>query len=205
MSREEQGPFDVTEINAQDRDGRIDLGALLIAPTEGVEVQVQADENTGAIVAVTLSGGDGAVQVQPFAAPRSEGMWPDVRAQILAGLASGGGLGEEAEGPFGPELRAQVNPGDGSTGLQPVRFVGVDGPRWFLRGIFLGGAARPGAVADRMDAVFRSLVVVRGREAMPVGSPLPLQLPGVADTAGQAPGRTLPSPFERGPEITEIR
>ena len=97
-----------------------------------------------------------------------------------------------------------MNAGDGSSALQPARFVGVDGPRWFLRGIFLGAAARPGAAADLVDDVFRSVIVVRGREAMPVGSPLPMRLPGMAEQTSVS-GMSLPSPFERGPEITETR
>jgi hypothetical protein len=52
----------------------------------------------------------------------------------------------------------------------------------------------------------RSLVVVRGGEAMPVGAPIPLRLPDSdpAATPGTAPV-SLPSPFARGPEITETR
>jgi hypothetical protein len=111
---------------------------------------------------------------------------------------------EEANGPFGPELRAQVNPSDGSTGLQPARFVGVDGPRWFLRAIFLGTSSRPGPGAERLESALRTLVVVRGHEALPVGTPLPLRLPQT-DEASPAPESTFPSPFTRGPEITEVR
>ena len=40
---------------------------------------------------------------------------------------------------------------------------------------------------------------------MPVGAPIPLVLPQAAD-APEAPEKvTIPSPFERGPEITETR
>jgi hypothetical protein len=53
----------------------------------------------------------------------------------------------------------------------------------------------------------RSLVVVRGGEAMPVGAPIPVTLPptAVPDEGAPESSPTLPSPFERGPEITEIR
>lgn len=69
----------------------------------------------------------------------------------------------------------------------------------------LGQAARPGAPADALEAVFRSVVVVRGSEAMPMGSPIPLRLPDASGgpQASQAP--VPPSTFERGPEITETR
>lgn len=199
-----QGPYDIGVIDLADGVNRIDLGAILIAALDGVDVQVQVDEQTGAVSSVTLASGDAAVQVQPFAAPRTASLWEDIRGQIRDSIGQSGGLVEEASGSFGQELRAQVNPGDGSTGLQPARFVGVDGPRWFLRAIFLGSAARPGPSAERLESAVRSLVVVRGHEALPVGTPLPLQLPHM-DEPASATEKPFPSPFTRGPEITEIR
>ena len=69
------------------------------------------------------------------------------------------------------------SPADGGSQLQPARFVGIDGPRWFLRAVFLGAAAQPGAAADALETMVRGIVVVRGHEAMPVGSPIVLRLP----------------------------
>ena len=56
---------------------------------------------------------------------------------------------EETEGSFGTELMAQVpaEPGQPASGLRLVRFIGVDGPRWFLRGLFSGPAASGGESA----------------------------------------------------------
>lgn len=199
------GPWDVAEYEAPEGEQRLDLGALLVAQQAGVDVQVQADENTGQVILLTFARPDGAVQVQPFAAPRSGGLWDSVRGQIKTSINQGGGLVEEAQGSFGVELRAQVRNNDGSTNMQPARFVGIDGPRWFLRAVFLGAATKPGPAATSLESMVRSLVVVRGSEAMPVGEPIPLRLPnsgGASPTAQAAP--TL-SPFARGPEITETR
>jgi Protein of unknown function (DUF3710) len=203
MPSRDNGPWDLSEIAGDPFAGRLDLGSLLVTPTAGIDVQAQADEATGAVAQLTFHRPDSMVQVQPYAAPRSGGMWDDVRAQIAASINSSGGLVESAEGPMGPELRAQVVPSDGSAGLQPARFCGIDGPRWFLRAVFLGAAARPGEAADAFEAMVRSLVVVRGHEAMPVGAPIPIRLPRQpqADAGPPSP----PSPFERGPEITETR
>lgn len=166
------GPWDASEID--DDLERIDLGGLRIRGVSGLEMQVQTDEARSVITLVTLVLGDGAVQVQAFAAPKTSGIWDDVRKQIAGSISGQGGLVEEAEGPFGTELRARV-PGQGGA-LQPARFVGVNGPRWFLRGLFLGSAATPGARTDLED-VFRGLVVVRGGDAMAPGEPLPLRMP----------------------------
>lgn len=199
--RSDSGPWDVSEVEGDDVE-RMDLGGLRVPATEGVDIQVQVDEQTGNVVQLTLARPDAAVQVQPYAAPRSGGLWEDVRPQIRSSINAGGGLVEDAEGSFGIELRAQVR-GEGSTTMQPARFVGIDGPRWFLRAVFLGAATKPGPAAESLEAVVRGLVVVRGTEAMPVGAPIPLRLPDAAPKEAGAPA--LPSPFVRGPEITETR
>ena len=172
LSPRPRGPWDGAEV--KEGDGRLDMGALRIRGSDGLQMQVQMDEKSGAVSMVTLSADGGAVQVQAFAAPKSSGIWADVRAQLVNSINSSGGLVEEAAGEFGPELRAKV-PGQGGQ-LQAARFVGVDGPRWFLRGLFLGSAAEPGANAT-LEGVFRDVVVVRGDEAMAPGDALPLRLP----------------------------
>ncbi|MHB1067000.1 MAG: DUF3710 domain-containing protein [Candidatus Nanopelagicales bacterium] len=197
------GPWDVSEVDVDDGIERLDLIALRVAAMPGIDVQVQVDEASGNVVQLTFARPDGGVQVQPYAAPRSGGLWDEVRPQIKASISSGGGLVEESEGPFGVELRAQVM-AEGSGALQPARFVGIEGPRWFLRAVFLGSAARPGDAADALEAMVRGLVVVRGTEAMPVGSAIPLRMPEHPDAAATA-APSPPSPFARGPEITETR
>ncbi len=203
MDERAEGPWDLSQVDFGDGVDRLDLGGLLVAPADGIEVQVQVDESSGQIAQLTFTRADAAVQVQPYAAPRSGGLWDDVRAQIRSSINSAGGLVEDGDGPFGAELRAQVASGDGSGPLQPARFTGVEGPRWFLRAVFLGSAARPGPGAQALEEFVRSLVVVRGGEAMPVGAPIVLRLP--VDAEQQSAEPALPSPFERGPEITEIR
>lgn len=199
----ENGPWDATEVEG-DGVERLDLGGLRVTAATGVDVQVQVDETSRAVVQVTLARPDGGVQVQPYAAPRTGGLWDEVRPQIKASINAGGGLVEEAEGPFGIELKAQVK-AEATGVMQPARFVGIEGPRWFLRAVFLGGAARPGETATALEDMVRALVVVRGSEAMAVGSAIPMRLPEQPEAAPAATTPTLPSPFARGPEITETR
>lgn len=206
----EEGPWDADELPPGDDVARVDLGSLLLAPGQGIEVQVQADPATGKITQLTLRTADSALQLQPYAAPRSGGMWADIRGQIAASVSSQGGLVEEVTGSMGVEVHAMVKPGDGSAGLSPARFVGVDGPRWFLRGVFMGAAARDSGAAAVLEEVVRGSAIRRGNEALPVGAPLPMQIPPAAqpvtsESESSAPARTVPDPFERGPEITEIR
>lgn len=171
------GPWDEGEVD--DLQGFIDLGSVRVKGVPGLSMQVQVDEQTQAVRVVTLALQDAAVQVQAFAAPRSGGLWNEVRPQIMSSITAGGGMVEEASGRFGTELRARV-PGQGGA-LQPARFVGVDGPRWFLRGLFLGAAAAPTGHAG-LDDVFADIVVVRGSEARASGEALPLTMPSGAGT-----------------------
>lgn len=205
-----QGPWDAEDA-PDDGLQRIDLGALQIPVPEGTEVRVDVSPE-GEVVAATMVQGESAMQVNVFAAPKRTGIWAEVRTEIADALLQGGGSTEQAEGPYGTELRAQVPtevPGQG-TMLAPARFLGVDGPRWFLRALVTGPAATDDAAAAGLEAALRDVVVARGNEAMAVRDPLPLHLPrdvaeqAAAAAAEQEAAAGLPMP-ERGPEITETR
>jgi hypothetical protein len=184
LSPRPNGPWDAAEVD--ESDDRIDFGGLRLKGVDGLQVQAQVDEKTGAVSVITLVLGDGSLQVQAFAAPRATGIWDDARRQIMSSITGQGGLVEEAAGDYGTEVRAKV-PGQG--GLQPIRFVGVDGPRWFLRGLFIGAAAVPGANAS-LEQVFRDLVVVRGGDAMVPGEAIALTLPQASSSPSDVPQAT---------------
>ena len=82
------------------------------------------------------------------------------------------------DGAFGPELLATVpvQSGEGYS-KRTVRFIGVDGPRWFLRGVIGGPAAVESEAAEAIHEIFRSIVVVRGVTPMPPRELLPLKVP----------------------------
>jgi hypothetical protein len=202
-----KGPLDIDEI--EDRDGYVDLGALLIAPAEGLQLRLEVEEATQRVVAVTMDLAGSSLQLQAFAAPRSEGLWDEIREQITQSVVSQGGETEEISGAFGTELVAKLpaQATDGSHGFRAARFMGVDGPRWFLLGVLGGEAALDRDAAAGLEELFRRVVVVRGDNPMPPRELLQLRLPKDATAAGQpgapqgAPGLQQP---ERGPEITQI-
>jgi hypothetical protein len=212
-----EGPWDVADA-PEDDVNRVDLGGLRVPVPPDVEVRVDVGPD-GQVVAATLQHAGSAMQVNVFAAPRSAGIWDEIREEIGAAILEGGGVADDAEGPWGAELRAQV-PVEGTSELAPARFVGVDGPRWFLRALLTGPAATDPAEAAVLEAALRDVVVDRGSEAMAVRHPLPLHLPrevteqGVPGAPpGEAPegeaveadAPVLPALPERGPEITERR
>lgn len=175
------GPFDESQVSG-DGITRVDLGSMLIAPSEGRELRLQVDESTGTVQAVMIAGPDGALEVQAFAAPRGGDLWGTVRPQIIEDITSRGGQAEEREGRFGTELVCQVpiKKPDGTVGLQPSRILGVNGDRWLLRASFLGRPAIEPESAGEWEDVLSQVVVRRGTVAMPVGEPLPATLPDQA-------------------------
>lgn len=203
------GPWDVSEVK-EPGEGRVDLGGLFVPGVDGMELRVEVAGES--IVAATVVLQDSAVQLQAFAAPKSEGIWGEVREEIASGITQQGGIVDEVEGPLGWELRAQVPVPlpDGRSGVQLVRFVGCDGPRWFLRGVISGQGAVQPAAAGVLEAVFRDAVVVRGDAPMAPRDPIVLKLPNDAQMVPDGPGEP-PSkfgdgidPMRRGPEITEL-
>jgi hypothetical protein len=196
------GPWDFHDVPDHDEVPRVDLGGILVPVPDGLEVRVEVQDDVP--VAATLVDRGSELQVHAFAAPKSSGLWAEVRDEIAKSLAGAGGSADVADGPFGPELRARIPNENG--GMQPARFLGVDGPRWFLRGLITGPASTDPSQAQRLEEAFRLLVVNRGGEAMAPRDMLPLHLPREAlePPAPAEPDRTLQLP-ERGPEITEIQ
>jgi hypothetical protein len=222
--RPEGGPWDAGEPFPERE--RVDLGSLLVPIGPGHEVQLVMAEQLGAWV--TARYGESELQVQAFAAARNDALWDDVRDEIAAEIESAGGRSAESEdGLFGTVLEAEVpaEPGNPESGLRTVRFVGVDGPRWFLRGLFSGPAASGGAAAAGpgqsnteagvLEAVFRDIVVVRGEHPVPPRDLLELRLPpeaaqAMAEQQAQQAAEDSrdwgdANPFDRGPEFTETR
>ncbi|MGQ0623437.1 MAG: DUF3710 domain-containing protein [Sporichthyaceae bacterium] len=222
------GPWD-SESMAEDKIERVDLGGVRVPIVSGMELRAELTE-TQEVVAVTLILGRSALQIQPFAAPRTLGIWDEVRAEIAEGIRASGGTAIEADGRFGTTLIADVGVvmPDGSTGVQSARFLGVDGPRWFLRGVITGEAAADEGARGVLEDLLADVVVVRGEDPMAPRDAIALALPDMvevgepgetfeseatgdgADTAGEVAAAGPPSiedfnPFERGPEITEVR
>jgi Protein of unknown function (DUF3710) len=206
------GPYDITEvesIESTEESPKIDLGSLILTAVPGSELRLQVAEETGEIVSAMLvietqvnEGFDKLSPVEPpasanqmpqayssalelgaYAAPRSGGLWAELRDEISRSATEAGGTASLGEGPFGVELRRliPVTTPDGEEGYQPSRMWVAEGPRWLLRGIVYGQAAieedaDSPVVADVLSA-FRQVIVRRGDEAMAPGDLLPLTMP----------------------------
>ena len=119
--RAEAGPFDEAEANPVRP--YVDLGGVKVLPREGLHLRLEVEEGTKRVVAIGLDYANSTLQVQPFAAPRSSGLWHEIRAQIADQIARQGGTTTVREGTFGPELLAQipVAAGEAQQGRPPPR------------------------------------------------------------------------------------
>lgn len=166
----DDGPYDVSE--APDAP-RLDLGSLLLPAVEGVEIRVQAGDQ-GVIQQIALVAGPNALQLGVFAAPRTEGIWDEVREEIRKSLFADGVGAQDVPGRWGTELRARLRTPDG---FNDLRFIGVDGPRWMVRAVFQGPAAVDLSEAGPLEQILTGLAVRRDDSARPVREALPLRLP----------------------------
>lgn len=185
------GPFDSADVDPDDLAGRLDLGSLRLAMREGMELRVQVDEATEEVVGVLGLWPDSAVELRAFAAPRTSGIWDEIRSEIAADTVASGGTAVEADGSFGVELQLNVKvAGEGGRQTtQAQRLWGVDGPRWFLRVNVVGRAAVDDDELPEVKAFVRDIVVVRGREAMAPRDALPVNLPEPETSEGADEGQ----------------
>jgi hypothetical protein len=173
-----EGPRDAGDPLVDPAAPRIDFGALKVPGIDGMQVRVDADE-AGNLIAVTVLVEETSIQLSAFAAPRTGGLWDEVRGEIARAILDAGGQAREEAGRFGTELVAevQVDDADHPGGRDRLRFVGADGPRWFARGLIGGPGGHDRSRAGLVEDIFAGLVVDRGDHAAPPREPLPLTLP----------------------------
>ncbi|HQR80056.1 MAG TPA: DUF3710 domain-containing protein [Actinomycetota bacterium] len=207
-----QGPFDASALPDDEID-RVDLGGLQIPIVDNMQLTLDGhneETNTFAIATVILEEQQAALQLMAVAAPRSGGFWAEVMDEIEADITQAGGSMSRSEGRFGPELAGDVPTQDpqGNTVMQTARFVGAEGNRWFIRGMFLGQAATSPAMGEFFEDILAGCVVNRGERPMAPGDLIALTPPQDLEAEGEDDeeepgGYDDLEPFERGPEITE--
>ncbi|MDU0347540.1 DUF3710 domain-containing protein [Actinomyces sp. MRS3W] len=201
------GPWDADDVPAGSAPaGRIDLGSLRIPAVDGMQIRMERAGQGAEAAAVVLILGGSTLELRAFAAPRTAGIWEDLRADITAELTRAKATYEILEGEHGTEILAQVpvRTPEGRSASVAARFLGVDGPRWFLRGVLQGRAATDAEAARPLREVFNNTVVVRDGTARPPREILPLHAPGVT-TSPQAEDLPGLDPLEPGPTIAEVR
>lgn len=182
----EEGPFDISEVDLDaDEVERIDMGALVATPFDGLSLQLQVDEEQKSVRAMLVTHDSSGLEVALFAAPRSSSMLAEVRKDMTADALRNGGKAGIVEGPFGIELRrvVPVKSPDGQQMVHASRTWLVQGPGWLLRGVLMGKAAQEsgteGATLEFYE-FFANLVVRRGNDPYAAGELMTLDLPAGA-------------------------
>lgn len=171
---ETDGPYDIEDA-PDDSVARMDLGSVQVPVPEGAQVQVEMDQETQNVRAVHVVTAHGQATISAYAAPRTGRLWPDVSNELAEQLRSDGATVRRLRGVWGMELSVRM----GDTALF---FVGVDGPRWMLRGVIAGSQQVAEGAPEMLRALVRGTVVNRGDGPMPVRNPLPITLPpAIAD------------------------
>ena len=197
-----------------DYDEYLDMGSYYLPFLKGIELRVKANRATQQVLGTTITYGSSSVEIEAFAAPKTLGLWDDVRADLIEANKDA----KEVEGVFGTELALPVTVKGGRKVL--TRIVGVDGPRWMLRGIFSGKAATDpeGEEAKALNQFFADIVVERGDDPLvaPAERKAAKAAAEEAEQKTEIPGKPK-GPFDsdqqvevkttlsRGPMFSEVR
>lgn len=172
------GPLDSSVVI--DTSKMLDLGSLLLPNVPGLEVHLDLDVRTGNGKSVSLHLDMSIAEVQVFAAATNEDLWGEMRDAIAARLREQQVDCQVVEGRFGTEVQT-VMPTvdlDGNAHVQPVRFVGIRGTRWFMRVVISGdGALSAAPKSIEIDDLIGQLVVNRGTDPQAPGERLLLRVP----------------------------
>ncbi|WP_029112671.1 DUF3710 domain-containing protein [Mycobacterium sp. URHB0044] len=169
-----EGPFDVEEFDDPSvvTVGRHDLGSVLIPENESAELAVEVNQQ-GVPTMVWMVTPNGRYNITAYAAPKTGGLWREVVTEIAESLRNDEAQVSIEDGPWGREVVGLV-----TKGPEPVvmRFVGVDGYRWMVRGAAIGTPESADAIAADVRNALTDTVVRRGDTPQPVRNMLPLQL-----------------------------
>lgn len=168
------GPFDGDSVDYRNFDfsdfakGGLDLGSIMVpVPHEG---DVQVDVGPEGPQMIHIGTQYGRVTPVAFAAPKNGDLWDESVSEIVKGMSGDGLEATVTQGPWGPEVFAEA--GDGV-----LRIIGVTGSRWMLRFTLAGPKEYGDELAELAHQMMARTFVMRGKDPIPAGNPLPVQMP----------------------------
>ncbi|KFI45514.1 Protein of unknown function [Bifidobacterium bohemicum] len=170
---QDYGPWDINEEDGPDYDEYLDVGSYYLPFLQGIELRIKANRATGDVLGCTISYKSSSLEIEALAAPKTMSLWDGVREDLLAANPKA----SEKPGVFGMEVNLPIEVKGGKSVM--TRIVGVDGPRWMLRGIFSGPAATQprSAEAKALNQFFSEIVVDRGEEPLAPRDLIPMHPP----------------------------
>jgi hypothetical protein len=171
---EEHGPWDISQEEEIPEQDYLDLGALKIPQRPDTAVRLGISEDKTRILAVTLTHAGSSMQLTLLAASRDQPIWGEVRASIDKGETP-----RQIDTPFGRGIAIDLALPNGN--IVPTKIMGIDGPRWMLRVIVTGEAAKGGEQGKFFDDLLSDVVVDRGDTPLAPKEIVPLTAPGAGD------------------------
>ncbi len=169
-----EGPFDIEDFDDPEvaTVGRHDLGAVLIPENAAAELAVEVNPQ-GVPTMAWMVTSSGRYNVTAYAAPKAGSLWREVVTEVAESLRKETAEVSIENGPWGREVVGHM-----TGGPEPVvmRFIGVDGYRWMVRGAAVGSPDHAEAIARDLRNALSDTVVRRGDTPQPVRNMLPLQL-----------------------------
>ena len=177
---EQPGPRNAGEVDTSD--GYVDMGSILFPAVPGMQLRTQLADDGSTVLQILVVLGNSGVQMSVAAAPRSGGVWDEVREEIRSGFASQGASVTDVESRYGDELLVDMpmRMPDGRSGTSRMRIIGREGDRWFARIDLLGPAAASPEAGAHIEKVIDRIVVRRDKHPRTRLELLPLHVPGGA-------------------------
>lgn len=174
---DEPGPRTPDEVDTSR--GYVDMGSLLVPAVPGMQLRTQVADDKRTVLRALVVVGNSGVQVSVAAAPKSGGVWEEVREQIRQGMEADGATVTDVHTRYGDELLADllVTMPDGSRATSRMRVIGREGPRWFARIDLLGPAAQDLDSGADLEKLIDRMVVVRDDAPRARLDLLPLHVP----------------------------
>ncbi|RLP10675.1 DUF3710 domain-containing protein [Propionibacterium australiense] len=190
----EEGPFDLSEVDLDADDvERMDFDALILTPFDGMQLQLQVNQQTQQLQAILAVSGQSVMELSLFAAPANRDMRAEVRDEMIANAQKAGGKATLTAGPFGTEVRrvVPITTQQGQHGYHVSRTWFAQGPRWLLRGVLMGEAGLAEGVegsTELLYELFANTVVRRGDKPKVPGELIPMTMsPELAAQTQQKP------------------
>ncbi len=174
QEEEQHGPWDISQEDLIHDQSYLDLGALKIPQRQDTAVRLGISEDKTRILAVTLTHAGSSMQLTLLAASRDQPIWDEIRASLDKGESP-----KQIETKFGKGIAVDLGLPNGN--IVPTRIMGIDGPRWMLRVIVTGDAAKGGQAGEFFDDLLSDVVVDRGDTPLAPKEIVPLTAPGAGD------------------------
>ena len=170
----QHGPWDISQEDLIPDQSYLDLGALKIPQRQDTAVRLGISDDKTRILAVTLTHAGSSMQLSLLAASRDQPIWDEIRASLDKGDSP-----RQIETKFGKGIAVDLGLPNGN--IVPTRIMGVDGPRWMLRVIVTGDAAKGGQAGQFFDDLLSDVVVDRGTTPLAPKEIVPLTAPGAGE------------------------